>query len=632
MSADHTVALDGSGTFTSIAQANTHTYAAGDQILFKRGDTFYGTIDLHYQFGESGNPITYGAYGTGDDPIITGFTTISGWTNEGGGIYSKVITAESQTNMVTIDGIQYGMGRYPNTGHLTYESASTNVSITDNQLGESIDWVGAEIALIKNQYALDRCVITNHTGNVLTYTSLGSNQNAAAPESYFIQNDLRTLDQFGEWYHNVSTGKFYMYFGAINPTTKTVKVATLDNLAVAGSGEDFTTIDNIFFTGSIKEALRFYWDNNHFIIQNCTIQFAGLDGIYLAGTNGTISGNTLSDCNRIGIFSQCSTVTISGNTLTNIYFIEGQGNIGDFGKGAIRVLSDNCIIQNNTIKNTCYNGISLSTDVMTAQIKNNYIENTCILLNDQGAIYLDAAKTSYLIYGNIILTSGGNGIYLDEYSTNVKVWNNTVAYCYGAGIKLHKANNNSIRNNTTFDNGNGISLENWLNVHNLYNDSIYDNTFVAKSAEQYVVSYINWYNDNNLGIAFNNYYARPVDDNLTFKTNIMGVAGDKTLAQWQTLTGQDANSKKVSFIVNTESDMYLAYNETNAAKSIPLPFNGKDIDGNYKGSSVYLQPYTSMVVFYSSPTNLSGFNKARILPNGKVTINSRNGYRVMVKE
>jgi len=66
----------------------------GDRILFRRGDTFYGSLNIT-KSGEAGLPITIGAYGTGDKPVITGFTTVTGWANEGNGIYSASITSES---------------------------------------------------------------------------------------------------------------------------------------------------------------------------------------------------------------------------------------------------------------------------------------------------------------------------------------------------------------------------------------------------------------------------------------------------------------------------------------------------------------------------------------------------------
>jgi len=63
-------------------KVNSVAFKAGDQILFKRGDTFFGTITMN-QSGIAGIPIKYGAYGTGENPTITGFKTVSAWTNLG---------------------------------------------------------------------------------------------------------------------------------------------------------------------------------------------------------------------------------------------------------------------------------------------------------------------------------------------------------------------------------------------------------------------------------------------------------------------------------------------------------------------------------------------------------------------
>lgn len=58
---------------------NIINYAPGDRILFKRGDVFYGFLQFsspavgwggHAQSGTDNSPITIGAYGTGDLPVI----------------------------------------------------------------------------------------------------------------------------------------------------------------------------------------------------------------------------------------------------------------------------------------------------------------------------------------------------------------------------------------------------------------------------------------------------------------------------------------------------------------------------------------------------------------------------------
>lgn len=54
----------------SLTQAKTKTYGNDDRILFKRGDTFYGTISL--TLNNTDGFVYIGAYGEGERPIISG--------------------------------------------------------------------------------------------------------------------------------------------------------------------------------------------------------------------------------------------------------------------------------------------------------------------------------------------------------------------------------------------------------------------------------------------------------------------------------------------------------------------------------------------------------------------------------
>lgn len=68
--------------FATIAAVNAASFSAGDQILFKRGCTFRGNL------GDPGAAVTFGAYGTGAKPILSGgvlVTTSGDWTQEAGG-------------------------------------------------------------------------------------------------------------------------------------------------------------------------------------------------------------------------------------------------------------------------------------------------------------------------------------------------------------------------------------------------------------------------------------------------------------------------------------------------------------------------------------------------------------------
>ncbi|MEO6682138.1 MAG: hypothetical protein ABIN48_04870, partial [Ginsengibacter sp.] len=88
---------------------------AGDRIFFRRGDTFYGGIKDPMK-GRQGSPLTYGAYGSGQKPLITGFASVSNWVNKGGNIWESVdpVSSLPNLNLVLINGVNTPMGRYPN--------------------------------------------------------------------------------------------------------------------------------------------------------------------------------------------------------------------------------------------------------------------------------------------------------------------------------------------------------------------------------------------------------------------------------------------------------------------------------------------------------------------------------------
>ena len=607
---DLALGISASTSWKTITKVNSAfiTMKPGDRILFNRGGTFYGTI-IPTKSGSDGNPITIGSYGTGLNPVITGFTTISGWVNEGNGIYSKVLTSEAQTNMVIIDGVNTGMGRYPKSSYMIYESCSTNASITDNELGNTTNWTGAEAIIRKNDWTLDRCSITNHSGNILTYVSLGTTQNATANYGYFIQNDLRCVTNVGDWYHNKNTGKFYMYFGSINPTTKNVKVATINNLITNQSGIDYITLNNISLSGSIGNAVNYTWQNDHCVIQGCNISFAGQDGVRLFGDFGIIDNNQIAYCNGFGIYSYGMNALITNNALSNISTIAGQSK-GWLEFVGIFVEKNDCIIRYNRIENVGYDGISLGAAANNVTIQNNLIINSCLMLNDGAAIYLSGTHSSIKIDGNIILNSIGNnagtpnktlmaeGIYLDENANHISVTNNTVGNCSNSGIKLHKAHDNTVLNNISFNNYTGIDFENWTGTSTIYNNTITGNIFFAKATMQFSLRFSSVTNDiPSFGTASNNYYLRPLDDNKVIYTNQTSIGPkNRTLSDWQLFTNQDASSHKSPIALSNTNDIRFEYNELKTNKIVTLDKPMIDAKGAKFVSSITLLPFTSIVL------------------------------------
>ena len=80
----------------TVAKVNGSSFAAGDQILFKRGGVWNESL-VPPSSGASGNPIVFDAYGTGEAPTLTGYVNLPApsWTLDSGNIWKASITSSS---------------------------------------------------------------------------------------------------------------------------------------------------------------------------------------------------------------------------------------------------------------------------------------------------------------------------------------------------------------------------------------------------------------------------------------------------------------------------------------------------------------------------------------------------------
>jgi type II secretory pathway pseudopilin PulG len=68
---DDSTGLATDKAWQTLEKVNSSSFSAGDNIYFKRGETWSDTLEIPSS-GSSGNNITFGAYGTGILPVITG--------------------------------------------------------------------------------------------------------------------------------------------------------------------------------------------------------------------------------------------------------------------------------------------------------------------------------------------------------------------------------------------------------------------------------------------------------------------------------------------------------------------------------------------------------------------------------
>ncbi|WP_207494035.1 PA14 domain-containing protein [Aridibaculum aurantiacum] len=545
------------------------SFQPGDVIYLKRGDTFYGTINISIS-GTASSPITFNAYGSGNKPIITGFTSISGWSAAGNNIYEASHPAlGSRVNMLLLNGYNRHVGRYPNAtaankGYLYFQSAVTNTSIVDNHLlGKNFN--GGDIVIRKNRWVLDRNKILLHTGNTITYTSQ-SGYWADNGYSYFIQNHPSTLDQEGEWYYNASTRKIGIYTANANSNLRSVHASTLD-VIVQVQNHSYIVFDNIAFTGSTKHTF-FVKNAQHVQIKNCDLLYNGTNAITADNSHHIVVENsTINHSNNIAFNGiSGSNNILKNNIITNTGVFTGMGD-GDSGSyEAVMLNGSNNTVELNKIDSTGY--IPITFNGNDINIANNTISNFAFVKDDGGAIYTwnngSNAPSNYnrTIKKNIILNGIGasegtpdpgkkyaHGIYIDDNASHVNIDGNSVSSCGGFGIYVHNARDLSIVNNTVYNNRVQLEMEHDDIAPNspVRNNVVTNNILFSLLADQPVAEYKSRNDDlANFGTFNNNYYCRPIDNNAVINT-LKKVNGSYIFQQvdldgWKSMHGKDLQS------------------------------------------------------------------------------------------
>ena len=595
--------------------AGSKSLAPGDIVCLKCGDVWVDKI-IVAQSGASGNPITSTSYGVGEMPIITGFTTLSSWTLYSGSIYYATLSSEAQTNMVTVDGVNTGMGRWPDTGYRLFESYNnTALTITDTQLSEEtpFSWIGADVVIRKNNWNIERCNVTNQSGDVITYSNNDGTSGVIGNNyGYFIINDLRAVTVTNEWYHDHSANRLYIYG---NPSGKIVKAATKGRL-VYNNGYDYITFNNISFEGSIGNAIDAVSTSIEFTVDNCDIRYAGNFGISLTNNpnNCVISNNIISDVHGSGIRVWGGTGnTVSWNNVENCGMIVGMGYVG-FWHCGIYTVSPNCDIIHNSVKNTCGNGII--SDGLNNLIQYNYVENASMRTIDSGGIYVGSNSGNYTIVDhNIIYNVPGDGsgtpyssnplargLYIDDFAQYLTITNNVVHTSTESAFMFHDGNDCTIRYNIFYNSKYGAYYLS-SSTASIRRNIIDHNQFVAVGATQYTTFAFTHSSDPGgislFGTIDYNIHARPINQTTSqshFRTWDGGYV-DRTLASWRSFTGHDTHSTyNLGGAISSTDDIRLIFNNTMSDKNFQLSASMKGLDNTTYSGIITLSAFTGLVL------------------------------------
>jgi len=127
--------LSENSPWQSLGKVNGAALSGGDAVLFRSGDAWYG--QLVPKSGSSSSRITYGAYGTGNKPLIHASITkksTSDWVSEGSNIWRSAATYATEIGNVLLNNSQCGVRKYSDgaltaQGHYYYNTSTDYIKI-----------------------------------------------------------------------------------------------------------------------------------------------------------------------------------------------------------------------------------------------------------------------------------------------------------------------------------------------------------------------------------------------------------------------------------------------------------------------------------------------------------------------
>lgn len=590
----------------TLAKVNSFTPTPGDQILFKRGDEWSGSITVKTS-GTSGNPVVYGAYDVGEKPIIWGGREVTGWTLHSGNIYKA--TVNNLINQLFCNGERISISRHPNAGYISINAISNDRTFSSRDLSGT-DWSGATAILRFVPWSFEGRKIVSSSGNSVTISSTTHYTYAMdVNDPFFVINSLATLDGPGQWAYDESSKTVYLWTpDGSSPANSKVVVSEMNN-GFYGSGVKNITIQNLIIKGFQKDGVSFSGLCSNIVVDNCDLVDNYECGIQLydneATNNITITNNYISGSNRDGVRLTGANCNISDNVVENISLIENIGidafvDSWNAACGMLLYPISQSLVSYNKLNNIGYNGIMFRGP--NNVIEYNRVNQSCLTLQDGGGIYSHAKAIGSVVRNNIISSNGPSwdensfGIYLDDTSEGVTLKDNTVFETNGSGIFIHNTVSINVTGNTLFSNK-GCEF---LARHDredlpMENNFITENTFFVKIANDARKTMKLWcepglkhgvstsYNLHGCPETNSIYYIRPPE-----------YWDYQTIELFQQVSGMGQGDKRA--VVSNYKNSTLFYNDSKGDKTYNLTGGTyRDLDGNVV-TKLTLKPFTSKIL------------------------------------
>ena len=433
---------------------STAAVAAGDNIYFKRGETFTGSLVVTVT-GTVGNILTFSAYGTGDIPII-----------DAERVQAKAIDVRNSMAYLTFEYISAnnatseGFFLYNSGNNITISNAAavnnaldcvrivtgtfSDITIEDTTITDCADGIDVTSATTVNGLTIDNVTVSSGSIGARLLGDLSDDIN-------ILNSTFRDNSSYGIYMDNVSNveitstvvsnndGRGILVEGdssniTINDLTSSMNGN--DNIMIGTDSASDITVQNSTFTGSLN-------GGNGFALS--------LTGSSITITNTTASNNTGDGFN---IHDAWSNVTIDSCT-ANENGVDGLGTDGD---GISFHETSSGTITKSIIRDNLKTGVA---NIDNSQVT---IERSIFTHTTNGTlplVYVDG--DNHWIYNNTIYSAAntGTGVHLVSGTNIVK---NNIIHGFDVGIgdaagSTNTADYNLVYNATSY-NWNGLTSGN----------------------------------------------------------------------------------------------------------------------------------------------------------------------------
>ncbi|MDR7271769.1 hypothetical protein J2X20_004437 [Pelomonas saccharophila] len=444
-------------TLRKVTEARLTT---GQSVFLRCGQVWRESLSLDsIQLANGVNVVGYGTECATTKATISGADVFNGGWTKNGNVWSRAVPAGTpKIRRLFIDGSSQATARWPNTtstsqGYALVNStgggAKWSIRVADGDLTalSGNDLAGAALYARTMAYKIEaRRVASFDSGTGTLNLTSGTDFTIDAGEGYVLEDKLWMLDAPGEFFHDTTNNRLYVYPSA----------------ALAQADLNVRNVE-----GSVRDVALRIADRSGVGVRDLVLQRARVSGLVLQNASSAIVERIEARDNGESGVSSVQVDTLPGATIRSSRISNNFVYGIDAGFGGPTTISDNNVtetgtisypgwthaaieggkgakILNNIVDGAAYHGIRFS-GTGGSMVTNNAVTRYCVRLSDCGAIYtwngpkLTGSTQLATVENNQVHGGRPNvegavglgievvgGIFLDDFSHGVTVRNNMV--------------------------------------------------------------------------------------------------------------------------------------------------------------------------------------------------------------